>query len=158
MWSTREVGSLAVIENTPDRKRIEAELQKFDQNLFLDAEVDVHRRFVWSVKEHIGSEHPPHLLFEWRDERGEPLPLSWGLIEEVRKMAWRKDHGISVFDVVSQANEARRAELMRRSASEYEAIAEDIARMMNPLRSGVLPRSQALRMSRDKQRARGWKV
>ena len=157
MWATRDVGSLAVVERTSDRKRIEHELKQFDRNLFLDAEIDSRRRFVWSVKEWLGSERPPHLVFEWRDGRGEPLPLTSGLIEEVRKIEWRRNHGITVFDVVNEANDKRRSAAARASESAYEAITEEVVPLMSDKRSGVLPRSQALRISRDRERARGAK-
>lgn len=157
MWSTRQVGSLAVIEETVDRKRIDAELRRFDPNLFLDAEIDTRGRFVWAVMEHLGSERPPHLVFEWRDERGEPLPLSSGLIEQIRKIAARRSRGVSVFDVVRDANEQRRSEATRASERAYEEITEDLLPRLGGRRSAALPRSQALRMSRDRRRGRGEK-
>lgn len=159
MFSTREYGSLAIVEETWDKRRINDELQRIDRALFLDAEVDPKwGRLVWCVKVHIGSETPPHLVFQWRDEAGAPLALSSGLIEEVKKIEHRISRGRSMVQVAQEANDARTASVNKSAEEAYAEIAEDVARKLHPVHSAVLPRSQALRMSRDKKRAKGWKA
>ena len=156
MYSTRNAGSLAVVENTVDRRRIERELRGLDPQLFLDAEIDLRHRFVWTVKYHVGSEHPPHLVFEWRDQKtNEPLPLTMGIVDRVKRL---EGAGHTVFREVSEHNRRLVAEREARSDQAYTDITNDMEPRMRDTRSAVLHRGVGLRMSRDKRRARGEKV
>lgn len=159
MFSTRDVGSLAVVEQTQERKAVERELRSLDRNLFLDPEVafdrNGEREFVWTVKEHIGSERPPHLVLEWRDAGGRPLPLTYGIIDAVRQTEGK---GETIFTEISEHNERLRRERAARAEEAHEEIMRDMVPRLYDTRSAILHRGVHLRMSRDKRRARGWRV
>jgi hypothetical protein len=157
VYSTRTHGSLAVVEQTIDRKRIERELRALDPALFLDPEIDLQGRFVWTVKEHIGSAVPPHLVFEWRDPQSkDPLPLTWGILDRVRRS--EKGRGTTWVGEINKANDARRERLRQDADAVYQEITDDVTPRMRDTRSAVLPRGVGLRMARDKRRAKGEKV
>jgi hypothetical protein len=52
-------GSLAVAWSTQDKDTIDRELRKLSPTLFLDPELSPEHGVYWTVKEHIGSGHPP---------------------------------------------------------------------------------------------------
>ena len=85
-------------------------------------------------------------------ERGEPYPLSSGILDLVDRLDRNTRHGHVGEDEI---NAARDRELERQKARDREAIVDDhLFKHGRPL----LPRSQSLRMARDKQRAKGRKV
>lgn len=163
MFSTRDHGGIAVVEETVDRKRIEQELRRLDPSLFLDPEWDYDsdggRYLVWTVKQHLGSGVPPRLLFEWRDFSSFPakaLPLTFGIIEYLKSLE-RKGRE-SAFERADRENEALRAQRARESEDGYREVLGEVLPLMSPVHGGMLHRGVGLRMSRDRQRRRGEKV
>jgi len=130
-------------------------LRGIDRRLFLEKQLTFQNDLVWCVVCDIGSGQPPVTLFEWRDPRGEPLPLDSGIVERVQRM---ERDGERLAQRALDAN-ARMVESQRRQSRDaYVEIARDMIPRIEDRRRPVFPRSQALRMSRDKRRAQGEKI
>lgn len=153
-FTVSEVGGLAVAFSPTDQKTIERELRRLDDRLFLDPEVETlgpHGPYVYmTVKYHLGSGQPPALVLDWRDGN-RPKPLSFGLVEQVKRQEGRM---ATVFREAIEANERKRAEAVKTVGDAGYEIGLD-ARKMSGKTSALLPRSQALRMARDRARSRG---
>ena len=128
------------------------ELWEYDRNLKLKSSVDAAGRTWWSVRAHVGSEMPDRFVCTWMDESGEPLPLSWGLLDLVKQL---DPNTRSVYLDEDQRDAQVRATLAKQKADDQEALASDWS---SPHGRPVLPRSQSLRRSRDKRRSRGENV
>ncbi len=156
-FQVTELGGLAVAFSPTTTKQVERELARLDPGLFLDPELEPHGPrgpYVYlTVKHHIGHGHPPVPVLEWRDHRG-PWPASMAIVEHVR----RREGGLDrAFERAAAANEKKRADTIRTVGEQTYDVALD-ARKAAGKTSAVLPRSQALRRSRDKARARGRNV
>lgn len=141
-----------------DEKVVAAALRRLDPQLFLDPEYEPlgpHGPYVFmTVKYHLGSERPPSLVCEWRDQNG-PKPLSLGLVEQVKRQ-----EGVmaTAFREAMDANRRKREQALRDVGDAAYDIAMAGGLSAAGKRSVNLPRSQSLRMARDKRRARGEKV
>ena len=146
---------VSIVEAHPDKKAIDRELRKLDDRLFLDPEFDPDfDRIVWTVKFHLGAGQPPMLISDWRDpDTRRPLELSWALWSRIKAREHRDPYKLR--DEIKAENERTRELRAERQFGEYEELARDMLPMMNGTRSALLPRSQALRIARDRERARG---
>lgn len=156
-YRINEIGGLAVAFSPTDQKSIQRELEQLDRHLFLDPEVETvgpGAPYVFmTVKHHIGSEYPPVLVLEWRDSNG-PIPLSHAIVERVK----RQEGGLDgLVQKIIAENKAKQDAVVKKVGDESYDVALD-AKKATGKTSAVLPRSQALRMSRDRARARGKKV
>lgn len=100
----------------------------------------------WAVYRYAGSERPADLVCAWVDhERGEPKPLSFGLVERVKELD-RAGRGQAV-----ESDEGNAA-LRERNARERERLQEDLIDdwKRREGRSAVLPRGQHLRQARSR--------
>lgn len=153
----RRPSGLWVASDAQDERSAQAELGRIDDRLFLDQEY-VKGGICYVVKLHQG-DREPHVVCYWTDEHGQPLPLSSALAEKVRSLD-RNAQGPQA-DAATRAREAN-DQLMQKmndeSHDDYAAVTDDARPFLVDTRSGVLPRSTALRMSRDRQRAKGRKV
>ena len=145
----------SVVEGHVDKKAIDRELRKLDDRLFLDPEHDPDfDRIVWTVKHFMGVGQPPLWICDWRDpDTREPLELSWALWSRVKAREHRDPYRLR--DEIKAENERTRELLAERQFGEYEELARDMLPRMDGTRSALLPRSQALRIARDRERARG---
>lgn len=149
------MGGLYVAEETWDERRVGRELRTLDPLLFLDKEFDTSTgRVFYTVKFHRG-DRPPDLILDWRDGDDTPLPLTSGLLLEIRRMMER---GPLDPAEIRRSNERARERQRRESESDYRTVAEEWEKFDSAVRSGLLPRGTGLRMARDKQRARGRKL
>ena len=143
---------LLLAEHGTDGVALERELRKRDPLLSLQGWPSAeHLCIVWRVVRDAGSERDPETVCVWQSESGEPYPLSSGLLELVDRLDRNTRH---VHRDEDELERQRRAEVARQQERDDEALADDwTPKHGRP----VLPRSQALRMSRDKRRARGEK-
>lgn len=149
-------GALSVVEEAHPKDKVQAELQKLDDRLFLEKQITMANEEVWCVVVNVGLDQPPVTLMEWRDESGEPIPYLTDRI--VSRVAAMERDGHKLYAKVIQAN-ADKVEIDRKIALyQYEELGRDMGPRIEGKIRPVLPRSQALRMSRDKMRARGRKV
>jgi len=143
---------LVLAEHGMDTSSLERELRRRDPLLSLQGWADPeYGRIRWRVVR-----ETPEGGFEtvvcW-PESGEPYPLSSGILD----LLDRHDRNNSRRDYrdEDELELERQAEVARQRERDNEALADDWQ-----FKHGrpVLPRSQALRMSRDRRRARGEKV
>lgn len=150
-------GALYVVEHASSRDPIQQALKQIDPRLFVERQATVDGEWVWVVNVDLGRDDPMGIicLLEWRDEQGKPIPyLAEGIVQRVAQM---ERDGAVLHRRVIEANRAR-TERMRRESMQ---ATEDITREIVPAigwRKTTLPRSQNLRMMRDRQRARGHDV
>ena len=143
---------LLLAEHGTDGVALERELRKRDPLLSLQGWPSAeHLCIVWRVVRDAGSERDPETVCVWQSESGEPYPLSSGLLDLVDRLDRNTRH---VHVGADEANERRRLEIARQLERDNEALRDDW-----DFKHGrpVLPRSQALRISRDKRRAKGEK-
>jgi len=144
---------IVTAESGMDASSVERALKKRDPLLSLQGwPSETHRTILWKVVREGGSGRPPDTVCVWQSDRGEPYPLSSALLDLVDKLD-RNSRTVYLTD--DQRNDLRHRELARKMELDNEAIRDDTT-----FKHGrpVLPRSQSLRMSRDKQRNRGEKV
>jgi hypothetical protein len=133
-----------------DERAIERELARIDPRLYLTYEIERGQRLYRVMCEYAGDKYLP--VCDWRDEQGEPLPLSTGLLELVRSLAPRG--GVTAQETF-EANERLRQQAEREFHDDLEEIVADMGPRLRETRSAVLPRGTHLRRSREKRRARG---
>ena len=150
-YRSRDDG-LVLAEHGMDGQALERELRKRDPLLSLQGWPSAeHGCIVWRVVRETPAGSPETVLV-WQSDRGEPYPLSSGLLDLVDRL---DRNSRAVYASEDELEQQRRRARDRQVARDNDALADD----WNP-RHGrpVLPRSQSLRMARDKQRARGKKV
>lgn len=126
-------------------------LQKHDRNLRLTKQIDMTwGRWVYMVSVQVSPDRVERLL-SWRDENGCPLPLSSAIVDRAQMLDRNTVGGPENEDEANRALLERR----RRESREWgEEIASEFGKRIDGRFSSPLPRSQSLRMARDKQRAR----
>ena len=150
-------GALYVVEESASHSELERDLKQIDRALFFERQLTFAGELVWCVVCDVGGDQPPVTLIEWRDPAtGAPIPeLSSGVLTRVQRM-----HRSA--EAFSREMRARNEQLEKARDRDRDAAYEDMARDMLPRIEGrvsaVLPRSQALRRSRDRRRARGEKT
>lgn len=158
MYEVHDVGGLAVAYSPADEKSISLALRRLDPHLFLDKELEPigpRGPYVYPVvKLWVGSEHPPIPVLEWRDRDG-PWPLSMAIVDKVRHQEGSLDGAVKR---VIAANERKRQSAIEETGASVEEIARGGYQSARGSRSVLLPRSQSLRQSRDRSRAKGRKV
>jgi hypothetical protein len=158
VYSVSDVGGLAVAFNRADEETVARALRRLDDRLFLDPEVEPHGPYgpyvYMTVKYHLGSGRPPSLVLEWRDSSG-PKPLSLAVVEQVKR---QEGAMATAFREVMAANERKRQQSIQATGDGAYDIARSGGKSAAGLRSVNLPRSQSLRMARDKRRARGERI
>lgn len=148
----RTHGSGIVLANEAmDAAALERQLKKRDPLLALQGwPSETHRTLLWKVVRH-SPDRPPETVCVWQSDRGEPYPLSSALLDLVDTLD-RNSRTTYLSD--DERNARHRAQIARNAERDNEAIVNDTTfRHGRPL----IPRSQSLRMSRDKRRNRGEK-
>lgn len=142
---------LIVAQYGGDHASIERELKRRDPDLSLQGRFsEVHGCVIWRVVLK-RADQPFETVCNWQSPQGEPYPLSSGILNMVDGLD-RNTRSRHVGE--DEINAARDREIERQKERDREAIVDDhVFRHGRP----VLHRSQSLRMSRDKQRAKGWK-
>lgn len=149
----RRLGSgLVAVEIGTDGAALERELQKRDPALQLQGWPAPEWGCIsWRVVRTAGLDRPPETICYWMNEAtGEPYPLSSALLDKVDQLD-RNSRGVYVS--AEERNARREAEIAKQQERDNEAMLDWIPRHGRP----VLPRSQSLRLARDKRRAKGEK-
>ena len=140
---SRSESGLLLARESPDGPALERELQAWDRELQLQGFLQPDGPILWKVVRH------GETVCAWVDEQMRPLPLSWRLLDEVRLLD-RNQRGVHLDEDARET--IRLAERAKQQARDDEALADDwTPKHGRP----VLPRSQSLRMARDKRRAKG---
>lgn len=137
-----------VVEEAADFKQVERDLGRLDDRLFLIQEWQ-RGRPVYCVMVDFG-DRGAHELTRWLDDRGDPLPLSSGLVEKVKSL--RPRSGRLDLLAARRENERYAARENERTGEVMEDIADDMAPKISGRRSAVLPRGQHLRLARSRSR------
>jgi len=136
---------LLVVEEATDFRAVDAALADIDRRLFIAYEIEAGRP-VYRVMVDQG-DHGAAVLCDWRDEHGQPLPLSSGLVEQVKSQRPREGPDLG-------RSERANAELKARQLADFDeavdGIAEDVGARMSGRRSAVLPRGIGLRRARSR--------
>lgn len=154
---SRTDSGLVVAEYGADGAAVRRALKEYDPNLeLLPPGVDVaggaDRRH-WRVYARVAHDRPLVFVTAWATSSGEPLPLSMRLLDKVRQQDRNSRVGYQDAD---ERNRQHMARLEAHARAESAALVDDHLRSAK--RFHPAPRSVALRMTRDKQRARGRKV
>lgn len=149
---TRSESGLILARETSDAPALERALKQIDRDLSLQGWPRVDGPTLWKVVRYCGPDRPPETIASWINDQGDPMPLTEGLLDLVRRLD-RNSRG----DYVDPDEKNRRLKdlLDKEWDRDAEAIQQD---WLMPHGRPVLPRSQSLRRSRDKQRAKGKKV
>lgn len=134
----------------PEKDAIEVELRSYDRRLFLELQIDLEQKPVWTVQMHVAGDKPPELVFEWRTDAGEPLPISHGIVERVRYLMHQG--GVTVEEIIKR-NQRVREQAAAEASEQYREIGREFHRRRNT--SFLIPRSHQLYLSRSKARNRG---
>jgi hypothetical protein len=135
-----------------DEAAVARALKEYDRDLVLiPQDSDHYGRRIYKVARKVGGDRPVEWVVSWRTREGEALPLSHRLVEKVKELDLNSRNKV---DDPDDLNAQLRAERQRDLDREMENLREDWSMKSRP----ILPRSQSLRMSRDKRRARGEKV
>jgi len=154
MFRVEQYGGFTLVSHGAEKEDIDKALRRLDDRLFLDPEYDPRSGVFWTVKYFRGDQYPL-LITDWRESSGAPKELGWAIVDDLKR---REGKGWTVAAEVVEANRRLRDERERDSAAGYSEVAGDMfPRLLRP-RKTIQPRSQALRMMRDKQRARGENV
>lgn len=146
--------SLHVVWEGVDEQGVQRQLQEIDGRLFLDKDVDAQGRLFYMVRYWENGYNEPEVVLDWREASGAPKPLSSGISYEIQKMM--RQGGVDVAGIIRR-NRERVLKKADEAQEVYEDIAKDFDRHKRIGNFAVVPRSQALRMARDKARARGEK-
>jgi hypothetical protein len=119
---TRELNSgLTVAEEAQDEKMIARALKQIDERYVLQKHPsEVEGGWVYKVFCIVSEDQPAICIHTWCDDRGNPLPLSTGLLEDVKR--WRPD-----------ARERRGFDADEHNRRLDERLAKDRAADMNAL-------------------------
>lgn len=146
---------LILSEYGMDGAAIERELRKRDRDLSLQGwPSQTHGCILWKVVRYAGPDRPPDTVAVWQSDRGEPFPLSSGILDLVDRLDKNTRHHYADED---ERNEGLKRERRKQDARDREALLDDYKTVMGPGHAGMLPRGQSLRRARDKRRNRGEK-
>lgn len=146
---------LILQEYGQDHASLERELKKRDRDLSLQGwPSQTHGCILWKVVRYAGPDRPLDTVAVWQSDRGEPFPLSSGILDLVDRLDKNSRHHYADED---ERNEGRRREREKQNARDREALLSDYKTVMGPGHAGLLPRGQSLRRARDKRRNRGEK-
>lgn len=156
----RRQGDLVVAENDRLADQIQRRLKEIDPKLFLEKQIRLtDQRPCWYVMFDMGGLEDPAALLEWSDPTGRPLDLSWSLYDRV--VANRLDRSprrAPAAGLAEAANVRKQEEAKKWSGDQYDTIRDEFVKLLDPMHSAVLHRGVYLRMSRDRERARGRNV
>lgn len=154
LYSKTDSGLLVAEGQTSGGERAVARaLKDHDRDLRLVPQFSQSLGQYWAVYVDRGSDRPADFLMAWLDPDGKPLPPSMRLVEMVKQLD--KNSPVKA----ANPDELNRARQERIDKETREFNEDRVAEWAKRDKSRMIPhRSQALRMSRDKQRARGKKV
>jgi hypothetical protein len=136
---TEHYSGLAVAWSEADKKAVQGEIGRLDASLFLDPErCPTSRRLYWTVKQHLGSAIPPHTVLRWQDERGNPKPLTYAIVDELKRRE-RKDDMAVILRNVDRHNRDLVEKQREKADADYEQIIRDNRKRRSAAYSPGLP-------------------
>jgi len=146
-------GGLLLAERAADTEAIRRALKRLDRDLILTRDFDSRfGQVVYQVRHRVSADRPPLLVLEWRSADGRPRPLSFGLLDELKRQECRARE---LYAAADARNEQRIAEQHRRLEEELEEVANEVGPWGSDVRAACFPRGVYLRQARDRQRSQG---
>ena len=144
-------GGLLVPEGAQEAA-VDAALRRHDPELRLVPQnSDAYGRRIYKVYRYNGPDRPADLVCVWWDRNMEPLPLSMALLDMVQLL----DKGtVGRQPTVEEAERELRAGRRRDYERDAEAIVKEFGPRLDGKRFTPQPRSRALYLARNKQRAK----
>jgi hypothetical protein len=141
---SRTNSGLVLAMDSMDSAAVERALKRKDPELRLQGWPDrEHDCILWKVVRGLET------VCVWQTDRGEPLPLSSGILDLVDKL---DRNSRAAYVDADELNRRQKETEQRKWEADQENITEDwLMKHGRP----ILPRSQGLRRARDKRRARG---
>lgn len=136
--SVADHGSLAVAWSVQDEKRVNAELRKLSPTLFLDPAMDPRHGVYWTVRDASfrNDRNEPIVVLSWREQDGTPKPLSYGIVEQVK----RQEGQFAVKAAEAIEHNRRHVEKLREEADEtYGEIQREHSKRLKAAESRTLP-------------------
>lgn len=112
---------LVVREQGADGAAIARALKQHDPSLRLVPQSARDGRIRWEVRKFMGGDRPSLFLLAWQTVSGEPLPLSWRLLDLV------KQHDLNVTRSTAPDPDVANAELRERRRNDFDSAADAIA-------------------------------
>ena len=145
---------LVVAYQGSDEAACAAALKEYDRDLRLvPQDTDAYGRRVYKVYRYQGSEQPSVFVCGWWDEFGQPydqLSIT-GLLDMVKRL----DRNTRFEHIDPDERNQRLVAQRRKEAEEaLDEIGKEFEGRLDGRKSSPLPRSQSLRLARDKIRAR----
>lgn len=133
----RETGSgLVLAEEAQDEASITRALKQIDPRYVLQKHPgEVEGGWVYKVFCIVNDSEPPIAIMSWSDDRGRPLPLSFGLVEEVKK--WRPENRGRRGPDADERNRRLREQTDQLRRDQLEAISDDHRPFVERNRLGV---------------------
>lgn len=151
----RTLDSGLIVTEGADHAAIERELRKRDRDLSLQGwPSQTQGCILWKVVRYAGPDRPPDTVCVWQSDRGEPFPLSSGILDLVDRLDRNTRHHYADED---ERNARLKRERAKQTDRDNEALRDDYKTVMGAGHAGLLPRGQSLRRARDKRRNRGEK-
>jgi hypothetical protein len=115
---------LVLAEEASDEARLSRAIKQVDDRYVLQRHpASVEGGYVYKVYCIVSEDQPALCILTWSDEKGNPLPLSSGLVEEVKK--WRPENRDRRGPNEDARNAQIRAETQRLREEQLAAISED---------------------------------
>lgn len=142
-----------------DAKRINRELRQVDAHLFLAEHRDYFGRPYFEVRYHVGSEHAPVIVLDWREDDGTPKPLTSQLLSEVSRL---HQQGPPNVEQITRRNEDLKKARNEEHLVHYEEMVKDMIPRMRGTKGIIMPRDKSAagaaarrQAHRDSERHRG---
>ena len=141
----RSHGGLIVAEHGQDERSVAQALKQIDDRLILQKHPGpVEGGWVYKVFRHVSDWQPPLPVATWADEHGNPLPLTFGLVDLVNRL--RLDAPNKAPDA-DERNQQRLAEIERERENISRDIMDDhkakVARFRSTISLGANTRKRA---------------
>lgn len=138
---------LVVAREGSSEASVRAALKQHDGRLMLDYAIDQEwQKQVWQVMCKTGADTPPMVVCRWRDDQtGEPLELSHGLVDKVKRLDLNGRHKNIEADA---ANRELRERMDADADAELEWYSAELVKQLRGKSSAILPRGGYRRNTR----------
>lgn len=143
--------ALAVVETPREKWYVDARIKRLDPRLFVERQIDLDQRPVWTVQ--LGGQlgEPPQTIFEWRTPDGTPVPdLTERVVGEIQRiMANPLDLGAIIAHNTALKERRRRDRQAQTAEAVHERVRFLESRHYGPGTVGVLNHARHRRRERE---------
>ena len=133
-------------------RQLERDLKTLDDKLFLVEQRGSFGETFYEVRYWNGPELEPTVILDWRERDGKPKQLSYGIIEEIKRMMQRGPINVGQ---LAENNQELREKASVKAVEFYQEMVKEFERYttMGNI-GGPVHRSQALAIARRKKHGR----